>query len=194
MGYENDFLFIYLIPNNQRTNSIFSKSQRSVYAITGELSSNRVSKGPLPHSLLPNNQVFCPSIISTPARKSVSIFPSASDLLSLPSSSVAPLRRWFGPKQLLSLSGGSWALPSHHALCPCQESVPVHTPLAENTCRDPVFSFLLHSFEAPVPNTHRAQVGIHKKHLSLLLFTQSRNILLAGTRRGWNKEIFGAGQ
>ncbi|KAI9520899.1 hypothetical protein NQZ68_013305 [Dissostichus eleginoides] len=36
---------------------------------------------------------------------------------------MVPLRVWFGPKQLLSPSGGSWALPSHHALCQCQESV-----------------------------------------------------------------------
>lgn len=58
----------------------------------------------------------------------------------------------------------------------------------------PCLFFSLHSFEAPVPNTHRAQVGIHKKHLTLLPFTQTHNIHLVRTRRGWNKEAFGAGQ
>lgn len=38
----------------------------------------------------------------------------------------------------------------------------------------PCLFFSLRSVEALVPNTHRAQVGIHKKHLFLLPFTQTQ--------------------
>lgn len=59
----------------------------------------------------------------------------------------------------------------------------------------PFLFYSLHSFDAPLPSTHRAQAEIHKKkHLTLLPFTQTHNIHLVRNRRGWNKETFGVGQ
>lgn len=105
--------------------------------------------------------------------------------------SVAPMRRWSSPKQqLLSLSVGSWALTSRHALCPCQESVPVHTPLAPNTCRDPVSAL----FRGPCAKPTQGSSRDTQKNISLSFLSLKPNIHLVRTRRGWNKETFGVGQ
>lgn len=71
-------------------------------------------------------------------------------------SSVATPRYLFCHKHHAFLPEGFWALPSHNALCPCQEPVPVATPIALNICPDPFYSFLW-AFLGPLCKTHSIQ-------------------------------------
>lgn len=85
------------------------------------------------------------------------------------------------------------------AIPPCIVSMPracaSSHPYSTTYLSWPCLFFSLRSFEAPVPNTHRTQVAIHKKHLTLSSFhSQTHNIRLARNRKGWNKETFGVGQ
>lgn len=86
-------------------------------------------------------------------------------------------------------------VPSHHALCPCQGFVPVHTPFNSKYLLWPLLSLLSRCVEAPYATqlTDRAQTGMCKRTF-LSLFTQSHNIRSVTACRGWNKGTSGDGQ